>query len=127
MKAVIQTGGKQYIVEEDQVLNIELVDNKKSIEFDALLVIDGDNVKVGTPHVSGVKVNAEVVEPIVKGEKIKIRKFQAKKRVNTLTGHRQKFTQVKIKSIGTSSNKTVKSKPVSKKKTPANKATAKKK
>lgn len=122
MKAVIQTGGKQYLVEKDQTLDIELVDNKNKIEFEPLLVFDGKDTKIGAPTVSGVKVTAEVVDE-VKGDKIKIRKFQAKKRVNTLTGHRQKFTRIKITAIGAGP----KPKPAApKKKSTAKKTTSKK-
>lgn len=100
MQAVIKTGGKQYIVKKDQTLNVELLDSgKKKLEFETLLVIDGDKVQVGKPLVSGVKVTAEVLEE-VKGDKIKVMKFKAKKRQKTTTGHRQKYSKVKITSIG---------------------------
>lgn len=99
MQAVIASGGKQYLVEKDQVLELELLGDAKKAEFEALLVIDGDNVKVGAPHVSGVKVVAEVLEE-VKGEKIKVLKFKAKKRIKRLTGHRQHYSKVKISKIG---------------------------
>jgi large subunit ribosomal protein L21 len=99
MQAIITSGGKQYIVEKDQVLELELLGDVKKAEFDALLVIDGDKVSVGTPLVSGVKVTAEVVGEVL-GEKVKVLKFKAKKRVKTLTGHRQHYTQVKITKIG---------------------------
>lgn len=99
MQAVIKTGGKQYLVEKDQVLEVELLGTDKKIEFEALLVIDGDKVKVGTPVVEGVKVKAEVVAE-VKGEKIQVLKFKAKKRIKKKTGHRQKYSQIKIASIG---------------------------
>jgi large subunit ribosomal protein L21 len=99
MQAVITTGGKQYIVQKDQVLDVELLGDVKTIEFDALLVIDGDKISVGTPLVEGVKVKADVVDE-VKAEKLKIMKFKAKKRVKTLTGHRQKHAQIKITAIG---------------------------
>lgn len=98
MQAVITTGGKQYIVTKDQTLLVELVGDVKNIEFDALMTIDGDKVEVGTPLVAGVKVKAEVVEE-VKGEKIKILKYKAKKREHTLTGHRQHYSKIKITSI----------------------------
>ncbi len=99
MKAVIASGGKQYIVEKDQTLDLELLgDDVKKIEFDALLVIDGDKVTVGAPIVAGTKVHAEVIEE-VKGDKLKILKFKAKKRIKRLTGHRQHYTQVKITKI----------------------------
>ena len=99
MQAVIATGGKQYIVSPNDVLDLELLGDGKKYEFEALLVIDGDKTTVGTPVVDGVKVHAEVVSE-VKGEKIKILKFKAKKRVKRLTGHRQHYTQVKITKIG---------------------------
>jgi large subunit ribosomal protein L21 len=99
MQAVFASGGKQYLVEKDQTLELELLGDAKKVEFDVLLLIDGDNVKVGAPHVSGTKVHAEVVEE-VKGEKIKVLKFKAKKRVKRLTGHRQHYSQVKITKIG---------------------------
>jgi large subunit ribosomal protein L21 len=99
MKAVITTGGKQYIVEKDQVLEVELLGDAKKVEFDALLVTDGTKTQVGRPHVASVKVKADVIQE-VKGEKIKVLKFKAKKREHTLTGHRQHYSQIKIVSIG---------------------------
>lgn len=98
MQAVITTGGKQYIVKKDQTLEIELVGDVKEVEFDALMTIDGDKVQVGTPTVANVKVKAKVVEQ-VKGDKIKILKYKAKKREHTLTGHRQHYSKIKILSI----------------------------
>ena len=99
MQAVITSGGKQYIVKKDDVLEVELLGDAKKAEFEALLTIDGDTVKVGTPVVEGVKVHAEVVEE-TKGDKIKVLKFKAKKRVKRLTGHRQHYSQIKIVKIG---------------------------
>jgi large subunit ribosomal protein L21 len=99
MQAVIASGGKQYLVKKDQVLELELLGDVKKVELDALLVIDGDKVTVGAPMVSGVKVVAEVVEE-VKGDKIKVLRFKPKKRIKRLTGHRQHYAQVKITKIG---------------------------
>ena len=99
MQAVIASGGKQYIVEKDQTLELELLGDAKKVEFDTLLTIDGDKIIVGAPFVDGVKVFAEVVEE-VKGEKIKVLKFKAKKRIKRLTGHRQHYSLVKITKIG---------------------------
>src|SRR4051812_8635109 len=99
MQAVIASGGKQYMVVKDQMIELELLGDAKKVEFEALLVIDGDDVKVGAPHVAGVKVHGEVVDE-VKGEKIKVLKFKAKKRIKRLTGHRQHYAQVKITKIG---------------------------
>jgi large subunit ribosomal protein L21 len=100
MQAVIKSGGKQYLVSKDQVVKVELVNPEtKKLEFETLLVIDGDKVSVGTPTVKDVKVKAELVKE-VKGEKIKILKFKPKKRVKRLTGHRQRYAEIKIISIG---------------------------
>jgi large subunit ribosomal protein L21 len=99
MQAVIKTGGKQYLVEKGQVLNVELLaTDKKTVEFDALLTINGDKVQVGTPLVEGAKVKAEVMGE-AKGDKIKVLKFKPKKRYKKLTGHRQKYAQIKITDI----------------------------
>ncbi len=99
MQAIIATGGKQYLVKKDDVLDIELVGDHTKLEFDVLMTIDGDTIKVGTPLVEGAKVTAEVVDEDHKGEKLKIMKFKAKKRVKRLTGHRQHYTQIKITKI----------------------------
>ena len=85
-KAVIQTGGKQYVVSEGETLNVELIKSDgKTADFEPLLVIDGDNVQVGTPTVSKAKVTAI--------------RYKAKKRVRKVRGHRQHQTVIKIKSI----------------------------
>lgn len=100
MKAVIRTGGKQYLVNEGETLTIEaLPADKMKIEFEALATIDGDKAKFGAPILKDVKVSAEVVEA-VKADKIRVLKFKAKKRQKTLTGHRQSLTKIKITKIG---------------------------
>jgi large subunit ribosomal protein L21 len=100
MQAVIRTGAKQYLVKPDQTLEIDLVGgDAKTLEFEPLLVIDGDTISVGTPNVAGITVTATVVGE-VKGEKLKVLKFKAKKRVKKLTGHRQRYTQITITGIG---------------------------
>ncbi len=101
MKAVITVGGKQYIVTEQETLLVDrLPDGKKALELDALLTIDGKKAAVGTPTVKGVKVKAKVVEDEVKGDKLRIIRYKAKKRVDTQTGHRQKYSRIQIESIG---------------------------
>lgn len=99
MQAVIASGGKQYLVKTGDVVELELLGDAKKFEFDALMTIDGDTIKVGAPLVDKIKVHAELVEQI-KGEKVKVLRFKAKKRVKRLTGHRQKYSQVKITKIG---------------------------
>lgn len=88
------------MVEKGQELDVELLEEKKSLSFDPLLAFDDKTVEVGQPLVKGVSVKAEVVEPSVKGDKIHVLRYKAKKRVNVKTGHRQKYTRIKITSIG---------------------------
>src|SRR5688572_9559916 len=99
MQAVIKSGGKQYLVKPGQILEVERLAGTKKLEFEPLLVIDGDKVSVGAPSVGEVKVAAEVLGE-VKGDKIKVLKFKAKKRVHKQTGHRQRYSQIKITTIG---------------------------
>ena len=71
----------------------------KELKLDALMLVDGDKVEVGTPFVKGVKVSAKVVDELVKGEKIRVIRYKAKKRVHKENGHRQKYTKIEIASI----------------------------
>lgn len=99
-KAVIQTGGKQYVVAEGDTLNVELIkDAGKTVDFEPLLVIDGDNVQVGTPGVAKAKVTAQVVEANVQADKVTSIRYKAKKRVRTVRGHRQHQTVLKVTKI----------------------------
>jgi large subunit ribosomal protein L21 len=98
-KAVILTGGKQYLVTPGLELDVELLEPSKNASFDALLVIDGDKTTVGTPLIDGVKVSVDVVEQIVKADKVTAIRYKPKKRVRKVRGHRQKLTRIKITSI----------------------------
>ncbi len=99
-KAVIKVGGKQFIVSEKETLLVDLLpQGTKELGLDALMLIDGDKVEVGTPVVKGVKVSAKVVDELVKGEKIRVIRYKAKKRVHKENGHRQKYTKIEITSI----------------------------
>lgn len=99
-KAVITTGGKQYIVSEGETVNVELIkDAKSSVSFETLLVIDGDKTSIGAPLVDKITVTADVVEADVKQDKVTSIRYKAKKRVRTVRGHRQRLTTLKIKKI----------------------------
>lgn len=99
-KAVILTGGHQYLVHEGQELEVELLDPaQQTTAFEALLVIDGSNVSVGAPNVVGAKVTAEILDQNVKGEKVVAIRYKAKKRVRKVRGHRQQYTRIKITKI----------------------------
>ena len=102
MYAVIETGGKQYRVQEGDVVTLEKlnVEAGQKIEFDKVLVLAGEgDLKVGTPYVEGAKVTGEVVEN-GKGKKVIIFKYKAKKDYRKKQGHRQPYTMVKIESLG---------------------------
>ncbi|MCK0155233.1 50S ribosomal protein L21 [Alcanivorax sp. S6407] len=101
MYAVIKTGGKQYRVEEGDVVRIEKIEvaTGESVDFDqVLLVANGDDVKVGQPVVDGAKVTAEVLEQ-GRHKKVKILKFRRRKHHRKQQGHRQWYTAVKITGI----------------------------
>ncbi len=102
MKAVIKTGGKQYLVNEGLKLSVEKLDleDGKTIDFEPLLVFDeeGKEIKVGTPRVIGAKVTATVLET-GKGKKISVIKFKSKSRYRRNVGHRQPFTRIEINKI----------------------------
>lgn len=99
-KAVVKIGGKQFIVAEKETLLVDLLpEGTKELTLDALLVIDGEKISVGTPNVKDVKVTAKVVEGEVKGDKIKVIRYKSKKRVHKVNGHRQKYSKVEITSI----------------------------
>lgn len=101
MKAVVKVGGKQYLVSEKETLLVDLLpEGTKELTLDALMVVDGDKSTVGTPLVKGVAVKAKVVEELVKGDKLRIIRYKAKKRVHKETGHRQKYSRIQIASIG---------------------------
>ncbi|WP_303291750.1 50S ribosomal protein L21 [Marinobacter sp. SS5-14b] len=101
MYAVIVSGGKQHRVKEGETLKLEKleVETGGSVEFDrVLLVVNGDDVKVGAPVVDGAKVTAEVVSH-GRHDKINIIKFRRRKHHMKRQGHRQWFTEVKITGI----------------------------
>jgi len=98
-KAVITTGGKQYLVSKGDEIDVELVSDKSTkLTFEPLLVIDGDKVEVGTPSVKDAKVKAEVLGE-VRGKKTSSIRYKAKKRIRKVHGHKQSYAQLKISSI----------------------------
>ena len=99
-KAVVKIGGKQYIVADKETLLVDrLQDGTKELTLDALLTFDGKTTQVGTPLVKGVTVKAKVIEPEVKGDKIRVIRYKSKKRVHKENGHRQKYSRIEISSI----------------------------
>lgn len=101
MFTIIRTGGKQYRVSPGQKLRIEKIDAKEGavIHFkEVLLVADGDEVKIGTPFVKGVKVDAKILQQGREEKKI-VFKYHPKSRYRKKKGHRQHYTEVIIEKI----------------------------
>ncbi len=101
MFAVIKTGGKQYKVQEGDILFVEKLNAEDGAEivFDEVLALsDGDNFVAGTPLVSGASVKATVIKN-GKGKKIEVFKYKPKKNEKKKIGHRQPYTKVQIEKI----------------------------
>ena len=101
MYAVVATGGKQYKVQEGEILRVEKLPGEigSQVAFDQVLMLsDGENVKLGQPVLEGVQVKAHIVEQ-GKSKKILVFKYKRRKRYRRKQGHRQLFTAVKIDAI----------------------------
>lgn len=100
MYAIIKTGGKQYKVSEGDLVRVEKLTYEvgDTVEFDQVLLVSGDEVKVGSPVIENAKVTA-TVEDQNKDKKIVVFKYKPKKQYRKKHGHRQPYTLVKIDSI----------------------------
>ena len=100
--AVIETGGKQYIVSAGDTLEVELLGDLEEgakVEFDKVLMTDdGSKAAIGTPYLEGKKVKA-TFQKVKSGPKISIIRYKAKSNRDRKIGHRQKYSQVTIDSI----------------------------
>ena len=103
MYAIVEIKGQQFKVEEGNKLYVDHIQNATegaTIEFDKVLLVEKDgNVTVGTPTVSGAKVVLEVVNPLVKGDKVIVFKMKRRKDYRKKNGHRAQFTQVLVKQV----------------------------
>ncbi len=100
MYAVVKTGGKQLRVSPGDLVNVELLqgDPGQQIELSEVLMVGGDELKVGQPLVEGARVLA-TVQGEAAGPKVKIFKYKRRKRYRLHKGHRQHYTSIKIDSI----------------------------
>ena len=101
MFAVVKTGGKQYVVKEGDIVDIEKIEGneKDKVKLDQiLLVADSKDVKVGTPLVKGAIIEAEIKEQF-KDKKVEILKFKRKTGYRRKKGHRQNKTKIEITKI----------------------------
>ena len=101
MYALFEYKGKQYKAEKDALIQVDKIDAEDGAKItidSVLLVSDGDNVKVGTPYVSGAKVEV-VVENSFRDKKVLVYKYKSKKAYHRLIGHRQEYTNVRVNNI----------------------------
>lgn len=99
--AIFKTGGKQFRAEKGVTLRVPTLEGEAgaSVDFkDVLLTSDGSTVKTGTPLLKGAKVSAEIVKHGL-GDKIVVFKFRRRKNYARKQGHRQKFTEIRIKDV----------------------------
>jgi large subunit ribosomal protein L21 len=99
--AIVEDGGKQYRAAIGETIEVDHYPLEVGEEIDldhVLLISDGENVRVGTPFVDGAKIQATVVAQM-KGPKVVVFRYKAKERIRSKTGHRQKYTRVRIDAI----------------------------
>lgn len=98
--AVIATGGKQYRVKKGQILRVEKLglEEGASVTFDKVLLVEGADLKIGTPEVKGATVSGKVTK-VGRAKKVIVIKYKAKSRYFKKNGHRQPFTEVSITDI----------------------------
>ncbi|WP_296324875.1 50S ribosomal protein L21 [Treponema sp. UBA3813] len=101
MYALFEYKGKQYKAEKDALIQVDKIDAEDGAKIDidsVLLVSDGDKISVGTPFVKGAKISA-VVENSIRDKKVLVFKYKSKKDYHRLIGHRQEYTNIRVKDI----------------------------
>lgn len=100
MYAIIESGGKQFRVEENQMVRLDKVplERGSAWETDKVLLVGGDEAKIGAPYVEGAKVSGTVIAQ-ERTRKVRVFKYKPKKNYKRTRGHRQQYTQVRIDSI----------------------------
>lgn len=103
MYAIVEINGQQFKVEQGKKLFVNHIREAKegeTVEFDKVLLVDNEgSVQIGAPTVEGAKVVCEVVNPLVKGDKVIVFKMKRRKDCRKKNGHRAQFTEVKIKEV----------------------------
>jgi large subunit ribosomal protein L21 len=103
MYAIVEIQGQQFKAEQGKKLFVHHMKDAeagKTVEFEKVLLVDADGaVKVGAPTVDGAKVVCEVVNPLVKGDKVIVFKMKRRKDSRKRNGHREQFTELEIKSV----------------------------
>ena len=103
MYAIVEINGQQFKAEKGIKLFVNRIkdaEEGQAVEFDKVLLIDNEGaVTVGAPTVEGAKVEAEVITPLVKGDKVIVFKKKRRKGYRVKNGHRQQYTQIEVKSV----------------------------
>ena len=103
MYGIVEIQGQQFKVEEGSklfVYHMKDVKEGDTVDFDRVMLLDNEgNITVGAPTIEGAKVTCEVVEPLVKGDKVLVFHKKRRKHYRKLKGHRQQYTQLQVKSI----------------------------
>ena len=101
MYAIVEINGQQFKTQQGQKLFVNRIkdaEEGQTVEFDKVLLIDNEGtVTVGAPTVEGAKIVAEVVNPLVKGDKVIVFKMKRRKDYRKKNGHRQQYTQIEAK------------------------------
>lgn len=103
MYVIVEINGQQFKAEEGKKLFVHHIKDAKeglAVEFEKVLLVDKDGaVQVGAPTVDGAKVVCEVINPLVKGDKVIVFKMKRRKDERKRNGHREQFTEIKIKQV----------------------------
>ena len=103
MYVIVDIQGQQFKVEQGQKLFVHRINDAEqgsTVEFEKVMLVDKDGaITVGAPVVDGAKVVLEVISPLVKGDKVLVFKKKKRKGYQKLNGHRQQFSEVKVKEI----------------------------
>ena len=103
MYAIVEINGQQFKAEQGKKLfvhHMKDVEAGKTVEFDKVLLVDNEGaISVGAPTVEGAKVVVEVVNPLVKGDKVIVFKMKRRKDNRKKNGHREQFTEVEVKQV----------------------------
>lgn len=100
MYALVEIKGKQYKAEKGSLLKVDRLNEEEgaTLEFDTVLMLGGDDAKLGTPYVSGAKVKV-VVENNIKDKKIRVFKYNRRKGYRRSQGHRQQYSLVRVEDV----------------------------
>ena len=103
MYVIVEINGQQFKAEQGKKLFVHHIKNSQegqAVEFEKVLLVDKDgSVEVGAPTVEGAKVVCEVLNPLVKGDKVIVFKMKRRKDYRKKRGHREQFTEIKIKEV----------------------------